>query len=140
MIFILTYIILLCIIVLGIILKGIKMNISKDLVAASSIPLLLSILEKGDSYGYEIIKKVKEISNDEIKWTEGMLYPILHRLEKQGHIKSYWHESETGRKRKYYMINKSGKEELAIIKNQWQMVNEALNKSWNIKKVLGLSY
>ena len=116
------------------------MRLSKDLVAASSIPLILSILEKGDSYGYEIIKKVKEISDDEIQWTEGMLYPVLHKLEKQGYIKSYWHKSESGRKRKYYSVNKSGIEELQTIKNQWQVVNTALNNSWAHKKILNLSF
>ena len=78
------------------------MNISKDLVAASATPLILSILKEQESYGYAIIKRVKELSGDELQWTEGMLYPVLHRLEKQNWIESYWEESETGRQRKYY--------------------------------------
>ena len=77
------------------------MHISKDLIAASAAPLILSILEENDNYRYSIIKKVKELSENKIQWTEGMLYPVLHRLEDQGAIESYWQQSETGRKRKY---------------------------------------
>ncbi len=108
------------------------MQISKDLIAASATSLILSILEKEDNYGYSIIKKVKELSQDKIEWTEGMLYPVLHRLETQNAIESYWKESETGRKRKYYKINKKGNEILKEQKKQWQAVNDALQKSWDI--------
>jgi DNA-binding PadR family transcriptional regulator len=107
------------------------MKLAKDLVAASAIPLLLSILEDKDSYGYAIIKEVKKISADEIQWTEGMLYPVLHRLEKQDLISSYWQSPEGGRKRRYYRITKAGKRELAALKKQWQVVNSTLHKSWN---------
>ena len=57
------------------------MELYKDLVAASATPLVLSILKEGDSYGYAIIKRVKELSEREMNWTDGMLYPVLHRLE-----------------------------------------------------------
>ena len=60
------------------------MPVSKDLVAASATPLILSILAEGDSYGYAIIKRVRELSGGQMEWTDGMLYPVLHRLEKQG--------------------------------------------------------
>ena len=90
--------------VLGI--KEMVMEIAKDLVAASALPIVLAILKESDSYGYSIIKRVKELSGDEMNWTEGMLYPILHRLEAQELIDSYWKESENGRKRKYYRISR----------------------------------
>jgi hypothetical protein len=61
------------------------MPLSKDLVAASSIPLILSILQRGDSYGYAIIQQVRELSDGEMQWADGMLYPILHRLEAERH-------------------------------------------------------
>jgi DNA-binding PadR family transcriptional regulator len=108
------------------------MQISKDLIAASAIPLILSILEEKDNYGYSIIKKVKKLSNNKIEWTEGMLYPVLHRLEKQEAIESYWKVSETGRKRKYYSIKKKGNEILKEQKTQWQIVNNALQNSWKL--------
>ena len=109
--------------------------ISRELIAASSTILILSILEENDSYGYMIIKKVKDISKNKIEWTDGMLYPVLHRLESRGFIDSYWKESSVGRKRKYYKITGSGKEELKKEKEQWLTVNHALNEVWSLNNV-----
>jgi PadR family transcriptional regulator, regulatory protein PadR len=106
------------------------MDIPKDLVAASATLLILSILNERESYGYAIIKRVKELSGDELQWSEGMLYPVLHRLEKQNWIESYWEKSETGRKRKYYRIREEGIKELEEQKKQWETVHDALSKSW----------
>jgi PadR family transcriptional regulator PadR len=104
------------------------MNIPKDLVAASATPLILSILDSGESYGYEIIKQVREMSGGEVEWTDGMLYPILHRLEKKGLIESRWGTSENGRKRKYYRLHPSGAEELETQRNQWNLISSMLQK------------
>ena len=106
------------------------MELSKDLVAASATPLVLSILKEGDSYGYAIIKRVKELSGEEMEWTDGMLYPVLHRLEKQGSISAYWQKSQTGRRRKYYSLTHEGGENLETLKTQWLLVNETLNRTW----------
>ena len=76
--------------------------LTKDLVAASSKPLVLSIVTEGESYGYEIIRKVRDFSGGRIEWSDGMLYPVLHRLEREGLIQSEWREAESGRERKYY--------------------------------------
>lgn len=103
------------------------MDISKDLIAASATPLILAILKKQDSYGYEIIKKIKTASNNEIIWTEGMLYPVLHRLEKNDLIESYWGKSETGRRRKYYFLKEKGLLELETHKKQWEIVYSTLS-------------
>src|SRR5271157_3190164 len=84
----------------------------KELVAASTEPLILSLLSRGESYGYELIQEVKRLSGDKIQWTDGMLYPVLHRMEDNGWIKSRWGESETGRKRKYYSLKKDGQQVL----------------------------
>lgn len=102
------------------------MNIGKDLVAASATPLVLSILSEGKSYGYAIIKRVDELSDGELQWTDGMLYPVLHRLERNGYVESSWGRSETGRRRKYYQLTARGSEELASQRRQWQVVNSAL--------------
>ena len=110
------------------------MEIAKDLVAASALPIVLAILRESDSYGYSIIKRVKELSGDEMNWTEGMLYPILHRLEAQELIDSYWKESENGRKRKYYRINETGLRELEMQRNQWMTVHSALTQLWETEK------
>ena len=106
------------------------MVISKDLVAASATPLILSILSEGESYGYAIIKRVRELSNGQMQWTDGMLYPVLHRLEAQKLIKSKWRESETGRKRKYYKIKKEGTKVLKEQQNQWKVVYSTLRQLW----------
>lgn len=106
------------------------MNIGKDLVAASTTPLVLAILSEGESYGYAIIKRVAELSQGELQWTDGMLYPLLHRLERNGYVKAVWGESETGRKRKYYRLTSAGKKELDSQRKQWQVVNSALRGLW----------
>ena len=89
------------------------MDIGKDLVAASATPLVLAILSEGESYGYAIIKRVGELSSGELQWTDGMLYPVLHRLERNGCVQSSWGRSETGRRRKYYRLTDRGSQELA---------------------------
>ena len=95
-------------------------SIPKDLVAASATPLILSILQRGDSYGYAIIRDVKELSDGELEWADGMLYPILHRLEKKGLIESYWGKAATGRRRKYYRIREQGLAELNEQRENWR--------------------
>ena len=102
------------------------MDIGKDLVAASATPLVLAILSEGESYGYAIIKRVDELSGGELRWTDGMLYPVLHRLERNGHVEARWGTSETGRKRKYYVITDRGSEELARQRRQWEVVDATL--------------
>jgi DNA-binding PadR family transcriptional regulator len=105
-------------------------NIAKDLVAASSIPLVLGILAEGESYGYAIIKRVGDLSGGRLEWTDGMLYPLLHRLERLGHIEAEWGTSESGRKRKYYRITDQGLKELAAHRRQWDAVDSALRDLW----------
>ena len=80
------------------------MNIDKDLVAASAAPLVLAILREEESYGYAILKRVEELSRGELQWTDGMLYPVLHRLERDGYVTARWGRSEAGRRRKYYRL------------------------------------
>lgn len=113
-------------------MRGRFMNVSKDLTAASATPLVLAILKENDSYGYSILKRVKELSKNEIVWTEGMLYPVLHRLEEQQLIQSYWKTSETGRNRKYYTVTQAGLKELEMQMKQWQIVNSTLEKTKEI--------
>jgi len=102
------------------------MALTKDFVAASTTPLILSVLSLGDSYGYAIIGLVKEMSDGEIQWADGMLYPILHRLEKKGWIEAFWGVAETGRKRKYYRLCAIGKTELNNQRQQWDKLNNML--------------
>jgi len=106
------------------------MEISKDLVAASSTPLVLAILAEGDSYGYAILQRVRELSRGRMEWTDGMLYPVLHRLERTGHIRARWQVAESGRRRKYYRITPQGRAQLEEERRQWQAVDATLRGSW----------
>jgi DNA-binding PadR family transcriptional regulator len=101
-------------------------NIDKDLVAASATPLVLAILSEGESYGYAIIKRVAELSGGELAWTDGMLYPLLHRLERNGFVEASWGRSETGRRRKYYRLTRAGAEHLDRQRRQWRLVDQAM--------------
>src|SRR3954465_32190 len=109
------------------------MDIPKELVAASATPLILSLLSRGDSYGYAIIARVRELSGGALAWTDGMLYPILHRLEEQKLIKSLWREADTGRKRKYYRITEAGRKAMRTQQDQWSVVNAVLQQAWGKK-------
>jgi PadR family transcriptional regulator PadR len=106
------------------------MDINKDLTAASSTPLVLAILAEGDSYGYAILQRVRELSRGHMEWTDGMLYPVLHRLERLGHVEARWKVAESGRRRKYYRITSGGRVELAEGRKQWQAVDATLRGIW----------
>jgi PadR family transcriptional regulator, regulatory protein PadR len=107
--------------------------ISKNLTAASTKPIILSILKQGSSYGYLIIKKIKEISGGKMEYSDGMLYPVLHRLEKEGLIESKWTMNEESRPRKYYEITEAGKQALVAEKEQWLEVSAVLQILWDVK-------
>ena len=104
---------------------------SKDLVAASARPLVLSILARGESYGYAIIRQVRELSDGELEWSDGMLYPVLHRLEKSGWIASEWRRAEGGRRRRYYLLTEAGREALEREREQWMTVHSTLRRLWD---------
>lgn len=107
------------------------MEFNKDLIAASSTPLVLAILAEGDSYGYAILLRVRELSGGHMEWTDGMLYPVLHRLERLGHVEARWETAESGRRRKYYRITASGRAQLVEDRRQWQAVDATLRGIWS---------
>jgi DNA-binding PadR family transcriptional regulator len=109
---------------------GVDLHIDKDLVAASATPLVLAILADGESYGYAILKRVRALSEGEIQWTDGMLYPLLHRLRRLGYVTTEWRTPPEGRRRQYYMITDEGREALAAQQRQWVAVTRALNDVW----------
>ena len=106
------------------------MDINKDLIAASSTPIVLAILAEEDSYGYAILQRVRELSGGCMEWTDGMLYPVLHRLERLGHIEARWQVADSGRRRKYYRITPGGRARLAEDREQWQAVDATLRGIW----------
>jgi PadR family transcriptional regulator PadR len=105
-------------------------HIDKDLVAAAATPLVLAILADGESYGYAILKRVRALSAGELEWTDGMLYPLLHRLGRLGYVTTEWRTSPEGRRRKYYMVTDEGRAALADQRRQWATVTRALNDVW----------
>jgi DNA-binding PadR family transcriptional regulator len=105
-------------------------QIDKDLVAASATPLVLAILAQGESYGYAILKRVRELSDGELEWTDGMLYPLLHRLNRLGFVTREWQTPAQGRRRRYYALTADGHAALAEHKRQWVTVTRALGDVW----------
>ena len=132
-----TYLALLCMVPPGVARNAVNfenfsvMEINKDLVAASSTPMVLAILAEGDSYGYAILLRVRELSGGRIEWTDGMLYPVLHRLERLGYVRARWEVAESGRRRKYYQVTAQGRAQLAEERQQWQAVDATLRGLWS---------
>lgn len=106
--------------------------ISKEMIGASTVPIILSILLQGENYGYEIIRKVKDFSGGTLEWSEPMLYPVLHRLERNNHIQAQWRILENGRKRKYYAITPSGRALLTEKQSEWTEMMGVLIRMWNL--------
>lgn len=106
------------------------MNIDKDLVAAMATPLVLAILSEGTSYGYAILKRVRELSAGDVEWTDGMIYPLLHRLERLGYIGAEWGASPEGRRRRYYEITEAGRAQLLEQRKQWATATRTLGGIW----------
>jgi PadR family transcriptional regulator PadR len=108
----------------------VRVHIDKDLVAASSTPLVLAILADGESYGYAILRRVRELSGGELEWTDGMLYPLLHRLLRLGYVTTEWRTPPGERRRRYYAITEDGRAALADQRRQWLTVARALHDVW----------
>jgi PadR family transcriptional regulator PadR len=104
--------------------------LSKELVAASTVPLVLSVLSKNETYGYALIQRVRELSDGRIEWTEGMLYPVLHWMEREKLIESEWRKAEGERNRKYYRLRKEGRKALQEEQQQWMTVHTTLMNLW----------
>lgn len=102
------------------------MKISKELIKGSTSILVLSVLENEDLYGYKIIKEIEDRSEKVFELKEGTLYPILHALEQEDYLESYWDEYD-GRKRKYYHLSKKGKKQLADKKQEWHTFTKSVN-------------
>jgi DNA-binding PadR family transcriptional regulator len=112
-------------------------RIGKDLVAASAVPLVLAILSESESYGYAILKRINELSGGALEWTDGMLYPLLHRLDRLGYVEARWNAAEGERRRRYYQITPAGQDALCEQRRQWEVVSGALQNAWHAFALLG---
>lgn len=110
-------------------------RITKDLMAASSIPMLLNIIKAQETYGYEIIQKIRDLSEGNIEWKDGSLYPVLKKLEQKELIRSVWRQTPAGKKRKYYNITMKGRNELNAHESQWRFMYGMLDRMWTGKSV-----
>jgi DNA-binding PadR family transcriptional regulator len=106
-------------------------RIAKDLVAAAATPLVLAILDEGETYGYAILKRSEELSSGELEWTDGMLYPLLHRLDRLGYVEARWDAPAGTRRRRYYRITPRGRSALSERRRQWEIVAGALENAWH---------
>ena len=104
------------------------MKIDKDLMKGSTTLLILNLLSIEDMYGYQMVKELEMRSDDTFTLKEGTMYPILHTLESEGMVESYWDESGTARKRKYYHITDKGQKLLEQKKKEWQVYSNTENK------------
>ena len=112
--------------------------ISKTLVAASTKPLVLTILRSGENYGYQIIQSIKRISGGRLDWSEPMLYPLLQRMERDGLVKSKWKITEKKRLRKYYRLTDKGIEEQESEKEQWFLISRLFSRLLANETVAGV--
>jgi len=102
--------------------------VSKALVAASTKPLVLAILRRGENYGYQIIQSVRELSGGKLEWSEPMLYPLLKRMERDGLIRSEWKLTESKRFRRYFRLTEKGLREQAQETAEWSLINDVFGK------------
>jgi DNA-binding PadR family transcriptional regulator len=110
---------------------------SKNLRSASLEPLILSLLADGARYGYQIIRQARRISDGEIRWSNSKLYPLLHRMEYDGLLETFWRPSEDGPDRKYYRLTARGQEALARSKREWKSMNLILEELWAAQPAIG---
>ncbi|MDE2879118.1 helix-turn-helix transcriptional regulator [Candidatus Palauibacter soopunensis] len=110
--------------------KGLGRPVYRELIAASSRPMVLSILAGGESYGYQMLKQVKVLSGGSVDWSDGMLYPVLHRLERDGLIAGRWQLTDAGRRRKYYRLTGRGRRQLSRDRASWRTLTTALEAAW----------
>ena len=102
------------------------MKFDKGLMAGSGTMLVLSLLEGGDMYGYQMIEELSRRSNDLFQMQEGTLYPILHGLEKDKYLSSYQTEAPSGRMRKYYKLTPAGRGRLEELRRDWRNMRDAI--------------
>jgi len=103
------------------------MKINKELMKGSTVILILTLLSRKEMYGYEMTKEMETRSSGLFTLKEGTLYPILHTLESDHLVESYWSD-EGGRNRKYYRITDKGRGHLEEKKKEWTLFRTTLDQ------------
>ena len=109
---------------------------AKALTGASAQTIVLSILDRGDNYGYKIIKHVHQLSEGAVEWAAGSLYPLMHRMKADGFVESFWVEGEGERRRRYYRITAKGRKALEKEKREWLSVHRIFVQLWGLQPSL----
>lgn len=100
---------------------------ARNLAAGTYDLIVLDVLRDGPSYGYGIVKRILEQSKQTIRWHEGTLYPVLHRLEKRGLLASEWKGRRSGRQRRYYRLTARGQRQWREQRAQWRTFSRGVN-------------
>ena len=106
---------------------------AKALTGASAQTIVLSILQRRESYGYQIIKRVYDLSNGDVEWAAGSLYTLMHKMKAGGLVESYWVEKEGERRRRYYRITPKGEKALEEEKQAWLSVHGIFVQLWGLQ-------
>lgn len=104
------------------------MSIASDLIRGHTETIILAQLEEKDSYGYEINKKIQELTDGAYELKEATLYSAFRRLESNGLIQSYWGDQNTGARRRYYTITNHGRTQLQANKEEWKQSRQLLDR------------
>jgi len=99
-----------------------------QLLKGSAALLVLSLVEGGPMYGYDIAREIKQRSREVLAPGEGTLYPLLHALEREGWLEGFWSDSPSGRRRRYYRLTVAGAAELAARKRAWERFTTAVER------------
>lgn len=108
------------------------MTVDRELMKGCCPTLVLRALSLRSMYGYEIVKEIEQVSAEAFSLKEGTIYPVLHRLEQDGHLESFWEDGDGNRKRRYYRITEAGRACLARKSGEWNRFRDAMDKvlSW----------
>lgn len=101
---------------------------SKKLIGSTTSTLLLAVIGEQDRHGYEIVRRVQQLSEGAFQWREGTVYPALHRLEKQGLIVGQWRNVASGRPRRVYAITPQGRDELSRQEQEWSAFSSSVQR------------
>lgn len=105
--------------------------VSQELIKGTVVPVVLAMLEGGARYGYEMVQAVNVRTNGALEWSEGTLYPVLHRLEADGLVAAEWRTAaarEGGRPRRYYALTGAGRRELKRRAVEWKTFAAAMGE------------
>lgn len=110
------------------------MKFRRELVGGTTATLILSVLNTGSAHGYEIVRRINELSNGIFEWQEGTIYPALHKLEAKELIRGQWAEASSRKMRRVYSLTDDGKRALISNAKEWSIYSKA------VERILEASY